>query len=189
MLSAPVDVETVFDLNEGRNLYRDRRRFGSGSRGERDIQQELVLAGGREAVEERPRLDRAVGDRVVLVGARLRLEDVVDAVVVGVNPGEERRPGRSGVRGDGGAQDLALALVDQRLEVGQGYLGRARPERPRGDGGSGVVGHASGRSARGARMLEAAAASTRSSLYASAGWLRTPSTRHSSSCRPRNAST
>ena len=62
------------------------------------------------------------GDRVLLVGARLRLEDVVDAVVVGVDAGQERGPGRPGVRGDRGAEDLALALVEEGLEVGQGAL-------------------------------------------------------------------
>jgi hypothetical protein len=89
---------------------------------ERDVEQELVLAGGREVVEERPRLDRLIGDRVLLVGARLRLEDVVDAVVVGVDAGQERGPGRPRVRGDGGAEDLALAPVEEGLEVGQGAL-------------------------------------------------------------------
>ena len=89
---------------------------------ERDVEQELVLAGGREVVEERPRLDRLERDRVLLVRARLRLEDVVDAVVVGVDARQERGPGRPGVRGDRGAEHLPLALVEEGLEVGQGAL-------------------------------------------------------------------
>jgi hypothetical protein len=89
---------------------------------ERDVQQQLFLAGGREVVEERPRLDRAVGDRVLPVGARLRLEDVVDAVVVGVDAGQERGPGRPGVRGNDRAEHLALALLEEGLEVGQRAL-------------------------------------------------------------------
>jgi hypothetical protein len=56
------------------------------------------------------------------VGARLGLEDVVDAMVVGIDTGHERGPGRPGVRGDDGAEDLALALVEEGLEVGQGTL-------------------------------------------------------------------
>ena len=79
----------------------------------------MSQVGGREVVEEHPRLDRAVGDRVLLVGARLGLEDVVDAVVVGIDPGQERGPGRPGVRGDRRAQDLALAPVEEVLEVGR----------------------------------------------------------------------
>jgi hypothetical protein len=51
--------------------------------------------------------------------ALARLQDVVDAVVHGVNAGEEARPRRPGVRGDGGAQHVPLTPVDQGLEVGQ----------------------------------------------------------------------
>ena len=90
--------------------------------GQRHVQQELLLARGGEVVEERARLDRLVGDRVLLVGARHGLEDVVDAVVHRVDAGEEGRPGRPAVGGHGGAQDVLLPPVDERLQVRQRAL-------------------------------------------------------------------
>ena len=40
-------------------------------------------------------------------------------MVIGVDAGQERGSGRPGVRRDRGAEDLTLALVEERLEVGQ----------------------------------------------------------------------
>jgi hypothetical protein len=45
-----------------------------------------------QVVQERARLDRLVGDRVLLARARRGLEDVVDAVVDRIEAGEEARP-------------------------------------------------------------------------------------------------
>ena len=61
-----------------------------------------------EVVEERSRLDRLVGHRVLLVRARHGLEDVVDAVVHRVDAGQEARPGRPAVRGHRATQHVAL---------------------------------------------------------------------------------
>ena len=54
--------------------------------------------------------------------------NVAAAVVIGIDAGQERRPGRPRVRGDGGAKDLALALVEEALEVGQRALLQQRVE-------------------------------------------------------------
>ncbi len=89
---------------------------------ERHVQQQLVLLRRGQVIEERARLDRLVGDRVGLVGAGHRLQDVVDAVVHRVHPGEEGRPGRPAVRGNRGAQDVLLPPVDERLQVRQRAL-------------------------------------------------------------------
>ena len=86
---------------------------------ERDVQQELLLAGRGEVGQERALLDRLVGDRVRLVGAGDGLEDVVDAVVGRVDAGQEARPRGPRVRGDRGLQDALLPPVDQRLQVRQ----------------------------------------------------------------------
>ena len=89
---------------------------------QRNVQQQLVLARGGQVIEERARLDRLVRDRVGLVGAGHRLQDVVDTVVHRVHPSQEGRPRRPAVRGDGGAQDVLLPPVDERLQVRQRAL-------------------------------------------------------------------
>jgi hypothetical protein len=78
------------------------------------------LAGRREILDERPLLDRLVGDRVLLVGPRHGLEDVVDPVIGRVDPRQERRPRRPRMGRHRRAQDALLAPVDQRLQVRQG---------------------------------------------------------------------
>ncbi len=78
------------------------------------------LAGRREVLDERPLLDRLVGDRVLLVGPRHGLEDVVDPVIGRVDPGQERRPRRPRVGRHRRAQDALLPPVDQGLQVRQG---------------------------------------------------------------------
>src|SRR4029453_18066157 len=86
---------------------------------QRDVRVDAGPAGRREVLDEGPLLDRAGGDRVLLVGARDGLEDVVDAVVGRVHAGQERRPSGPGVGWDGRAQHRPLPLGDQALEVGQ----------------------------------------------------------------------
>ena len=84
---------------------------------QRNVEQQLLLAGRGEVVEERPRLDRLVGDRVLLVRPGDGLEDVVDAVVHGVDAGQEARPRAPAVRRNRRPQDVLLPAVDQRLQV------------------------------------------------------------------------
>ncbi len=75
---------------------------------QRDVGVHPDLAGRREVLDERPLLDRAVGDRVLLVRSGDGLEDVVDAVIGRVDTRQERRPGRPRVGRHGRAQDVLL---------------------------------------------------------------------------------
>jgi hypothetical protein len=90
--------------------------------GERHVQHQHALVRGREVVQERARLDRLVGDRVLLVRARDGLEDVVDAVIDRIDAGQEARPRGPAVGRDRGAEDVALPSVEERLEVGERAL-------------------------------------------------------------------
>ncbi len=85
---------------------------------------DVFLAGVKvgEVLDEGSRLDRAVGDGVGLVRPGDRLEDVVHAVVGGIDAGEERRPRSPRVRRDGRLQNAALPARDKRLQVRQRAL-------------------------------------------------------------------
>ncbi len=86
---------------------------------QRQVRVDPHLAGRREVLDERPLLDRLEGDRVLLVGPRDGLEDVVDPVIGRVDPRQERRPGRPRVGRHRRPQDPPLPPVDQGLQVRQ----------------------------------------------------------------------
>ena len=100
--------------SSGHELSPDRRR----REGERHVHHQQLHAGIAQVIEEGPLLDRTEGDRE-LPGTAPPLEDVIDAVPVRVDPGEEGRPGRPGVGGDGGGEDGPPASIDQGGQVGE----------------------------------------------------------------------
>jgi hypothetical protein len=77
-------------LPSTRCTWRPKPRRGSRS----TVSVDPDLAVRREVLDERPLLHRLVGDRVLLVGPRDGLEDVVDPVIGRVDLGQERRPRR-----------------------------------------------------------------------------------------------
>ena len=98
----------------GDELAPDGRR----GEGQGDVDHERLDPRSVEILQERPFPDRAEGHRE-LPGPTAPLQDVVDPMAVRIHAGEERRPGRPGVRGDRGREGCPSSPLDEGGQVGE----------------------------------------------------------------------